>query len=352
MDKKTADKNLSDRSSKERAKGEDGGTLDGDGNRVGTSAVASPTGSTAAVRAELSVAQQQLLMKFYDQECYLLDAVKARLLLRRNQQARVFLAEQGIISGEVAGEESSGQSRSQSRGQSSAQSSGQYSEESSRQSSSAAIRAFEQSNRNIPGGSLWPTISLGISQEKRLRSVSLGAIPQEDFPRQGSDWIGRLGWGVSGACVAAGAIFVAVNIFDFRVGYSSYVNRSTLGGVGVDGGVAVSQGLGNRGLREARGGNALSVNERRLVVMEGANEGMPVRLVKAPRVKAPRSSAQVEWVRSNGKPTFIRDPRQGAPIIWIKRIPKVMVPPSGKTSEDWNGSAAVKQAAEPYADFE
>ena len=314
MDKKTSDKDRRD----DKSKDEDDCT-----SFRGRRYESKSKDPSVGIGDGLSTQQEQLLMKFYDQECSLIEFIKARILLSRRSDAQLFLAKQGKVTGEG--------------------------------SLGSVLCSLEQGLRNIPGGSLWSNVSMGISQEKRLRSVSLGAIPREEPSELSNNWGVRLGWGISGATVAAGVIFIAVNIFDQRILRIGDTPAGDLSGPSVDGQLVLDRGVGVEGSTVVRASN-LGVNERRMVVLEGAREGMPVRLVRAPRVKAPRSTAHVEWVRSNGKPTFIRDPRQGAPIIWIKRIPKVMIPSKDKSTRDkpsreWSDSGAVKQG-ELYPDFE
>lgn len=314
MDKKTADRGRRGATSRD----EDEGTSLGGGCDESNAMESSTGGPKKDCGSGLTTQQQQLLTKFYDWECSLIEFIKSRYLLSRRSDAQLFLAQQGKVTGEG--------------------------------SLGSDLCSLEQGLRNIPGGSLWSNVSLGISQEKRLRSVSLGVIPREESSELSSNWGVRLGWGISGATVAAAAIFIAVNIFDLRILRIGDTRMSGFTGSAVDGQLVLDQDFGAE-VGKVERDRFLGVNARRMVVLEGAKEGMPVRLVRAPRVKAPRTSAHVEWVRSKGKPTFIRDPRQGAPIIWIKRIPKVMIPPKGKTSRDWSDSEALKQGA-MYPDFE
>lgn len=199
--------------------------------------------------SKLSVVEEVLLMKYHDCECGWLERRRVRLLLARKPSAREYLNAVEMLTRECV--------------------------------ESCPTEA-------IPCDGLWEKIERRIAQEESaLALLGAGQHRGRTHRKRGGDehegrmigaWLGRIGWGVSGALVTAGFGLLMVDVRDpSRAGEgAASVGRSP--------------------------GSAVTV--------------APVSL----RSKGGPSSMEVDWMRSqSGRLQFIQTPEKRSTIIWVKR---------------------------------
>lgn len=212
----------------------------------------------------LNESQEILLMKFSDGQCSTLERFFVRRLLKGSEQARNFLSE---LDGVTAG-----------------------------------LHDWAAPQGEVEEVDLWRGVE---------RRIVLGERRLEEDAKEGSitEWIGRLGWGISGGLVAASALllvvgnsggnFVPANFIPRMMASSSTASPSSV--------VApVSFGSENNNLQA---GDALVQNG---FTHSGVSRG----LAQGSRY---HSIVEADWLRSEGTLRFIQNPDRDSTIIWVKK---------------------------------
>jgi hypothetical protein len=205
----------------------------------------------------LTESDEMLIGKYADNECGFFSKIRARRLLARSQEARLFL-----------------------------ESLHEYSTD---------IQAVDNMNKGAKVD-LWNKISARIDQEERAE-VFLGKRTQVNQENTRVSW-SNLGWGLSGGFVTAG---IAVVMFLSSSKFSSNLSTN-------------KDDFANRMKRSLEildaQGNARESVQPEMIINTSSNQSGSNRL---------RKPLELDWMRSDGSVRLIQAPQEKSAIIWVKR---------------------------------
>jgi len=261
---------------------------------------------------ELSEREEKLLVRYFDGEHSLLDALKVSRLMRRNPLAKDFLETMKVI-GEIARNERKG------------------------------IFAMDPTPVN-----LWDRVNSRIESEQRA-ALYLGE--RKTTPLSASagieklkSWIGvswdNVAWGSSGAFAAAAITVMllgqgapvagvgsGVRLVEAQVGDLRNLGRNvrtvsvnrrqqSVNQVALTQGNDVLNHFATSEFSEAQGGN------KSRTALVASNKLMPVEVLEE---YSNLTAVEVNWMRSPGRVRMMQDPSEKGAIIWVKRRPQMQV---------------------------